>query len=85
MNKIDLPSFIKDSVVLTADDKNILSLFSHLPSEQEIDEIRSIPEILELTNAFIGDETSRDTHLQLKAREYLTKDDILMAWKILLL
>lgn len=85
MNYNDLPSFVKDSVILNIDEKKVLASIEALPSEQEVDIIRNVPEVLELTNAFIGDESSRATHLQLKAREYLSIGDIVMAWKVLLL
>ncbi|MCI0919744.1 hypothetical protein [Sphingobacterium rhinopitheci] len=82
---INLPNYIKESVVLSDQDKEVLAHVSRLPTEIEVDEIRSFSFIQELMNAFIGDETTRDTHLQLKAKEYLAIDDVDMAWKILLL
>lgn len=82
---IDLPNYIKNSVILTEDDKNKLSKASALPTELQIDKIRVLPHIQELLNAFIGDESTRDTHLQLKAQEYLQHDDIDTALKILFL
>ncbi|MFD2554884.1 hypothetical protein [Sphingobacterium tabacisoli] len=85
MSVSKLPPFVRDSVVLTTLDKEKLARMESLPSEDEVDAIRRLPEILELTNAFIGDESSRDTHLQLKAKEYLDSDDVVMAWKVLLL
>lgn len=85
MSVSKLPPFVRDSVVLTVLDKEKLARMESLPSEDEVDAIRRLPEILELTNAFIGDESSRDTHLQLKAKEYLDSDDVMMAWKVLLL
>ncbi|MDR2282220.1 MAG: hypothetical protein LBE37_03375 [Sphingobacterium sp.] len=85
MSVSKLPSFVRDSVVLTTLDKEKLARMESLPSEDEVDAIRHLPEILELTNAFIGDESSRDTHLQLKAKEYLDTEEVVMAWKVLLL
>lgn len=85
MRDIELPSFVRSSVVLTTEDKDLLATIEELPSPIEVDQIRHLPDILELTNAFIGDETSRDLHLQLKAKDYLTKHDVIMAWKVLLL
>ncbi len=85
MSFSNLPSFIRNSTVLTTVDKDKLATIESLPTAREVDSIRSLPEILELTNAFIGDESTRDTHLQLKAQEYLSKEDIMMAWKVLLL
>lgn len=82
---INLPTFIKESVVLSELEKYELSTISALPTAIEIDAIRSLPAVQELMNAFIGDETTRDTHLQLKAKDYLANNDVAMAWKILLI
>jgi hypothetical protein len=38
-----------------------------------------------LLNAFIGDQSARNTHLQLKAKEYLQDNQVDMAWKVLLI
>ena len=85
INYNELPSFIRNSTTLTEQDKLNLCNIEHLPLDSEIDEIRNLNEIRELTNAFIGDESTRDTHLQLKAKEYLAVGDIVMAWKVMLL
>lgn len=82
---INLPTYLKESVILTAVEKDKLASISIVPSEIEVDTIRSLPAIQELLNAFIGDETTRLTHVQLKAKEYLADGDITMAWKVLLL
>lgn len=84
MTRIELPQFIKDSTILSGEEKLFLESIDQLPTEIEVDAIRYLPEINELLNAFIGDDTTRMTHLQLKAKEYIGKDN-LMAWKILLL
>lgn len=85
MDVTNLPSFVRDSKVLSVEEKTKLATVDFLPSESEVDDIRHLPEIQEMTNAFIGDESSRDTHLQLKAKDYLASGDIVMAWKVLLL
>lgn len=82
---INLPAFIKESNILSIQDKEKLMNVSTLPSEIDVDQIRSLSFIQELMNAFIGDDTTRDTHLQLKAKEFLQIEDVDMAWKILLL
>lgn len=82
---INLPTFIKESNILSIQDKEKLMNVSTLPSEIDVDQIRSLSFIQELMNAFIGDDTTRDTHLQLKAKEFLQIEDVDMAWKILLL
>lgn len=82
---ISLPSFIMHSVVLSDEDKQALSLADRLPTDQEIDSIRFDPAVQELLNAFIGDESTRNIHLQLKAKEYIKESNLLLAWSLLLL
>ena len=80
-----LPPFVKESSVFSTEDKIKLAQIVRLPTPQEVDEITSLPEIYELLNAFIGDQSSRNVHLQLKAKEYLQDNQLDMAWKVLLL
>ncbi len=81
----ELPPFVKQSTVLTAFEKEKLCSIDHIPDDSEIDTIRHLAIVQELTNAFIGDESTRDIHLQLKAKEFIENGDIEMAWKIILL
>ncbi|MCA5005526.1 hypothetical protein [Sphingobacterium bovistauri] len=81
----ELPSFIRQSTIFTDTDKYKLSKIHELPTELEVDNFRLQPAIQELTNTFIGDDSTRDIHLQEKAKEYLSQDDILSAWKVILL
>lgn len=81
----NLPSFIRCSHILTDIEKSKLATATVIPSEIEVDTVRHFPEIQEMTNAFIGDESTRTIYLQLKAQEYLAKDEVMMAWKVLLL
>ncbi|MDR2271721.1 MAG: hypothetical protein LBF27_12520 [Sphingobacterium sp.] len=85
MDYDQLPPFVKESTVFNADDKIQLAKIDRLPTPQDVDEITSLPEIYELLNAFIGDPSSRNVHLQLKAKEYLQDNQLDMAWKVLLL
>ncbi|MDF2518969.1 MAG: hypothetical protein K0R59_4265 [Sphingobacterium sp.] len=85
MDYDQLPPFVKDSTVLSTDDKIKLALIDRLPTAMEVDVITTMPEIYELLNAFIGDQSSRNVHLQLKAKEYLQDNQLDMAWKVLLL
>jgi len=80
-----LPLFIRQSAELSQKDIESLLTVTTLPTEQEVDAIRHLPEIQELTNAFIGDDSTRNTHLQLKAKAYIADQDVNMAWKVLLL
>ena len=81
----ELPTFVKQSTTLTTLDKEKLCSIDHIPSELEVDKIRHLDSVQELTNAFIGDESTRNIHLQLKAKEFIDNGDIEMAWKIILL
>lgn len=81
----DLPTFVRESTVLDTQDKMKLASLESLPSALEVDAFRMIPTIQELTNAFIGDESTRDTHLQERAKEYLSEGNIESAWKVILL
>ncbi len=85
MDYDQLPPFVKESSVFNADDKIQLAKIDRLPTPLEVDEITPLPEIYELLNAFIGDPSSRNVHLQLKAKEYLQDNQLDMAWKVLLL
>ncbi|MDM1294071.1 hypothetical protein HX021_07150 [Sphingobacterium sp. N143] len=85
MNYDQLPAFVKDSSVFTENDKIKLAQVDRLPTPEEVDDVSSLPEIYELLNAFIGDPTTRNIHLQLKSKEYLQDNQLDMAWKVLLL
>ena len=80
----ELPRFVRESSVLSDTEKNLLTQIEKLPSAIEVEMFGIEPSVLELTNAFIGDETTRDTHLQELAKTYLEQGDILSAWKIIL-
>lgn len=81
----ELPTFLKSSQVLTMEELALLCESTQLPSDEEIDSIRDMAEIQDLLNAVLGDSSTRDTQLQLKAKEYLQAEEIDMAWKVLLL
>ncbi len=85
MKMESLPAFVRESQVLDDQDRLQLAVIDRLPDEDEVDDIRSLPEVRELLQAFIGDESTRNTHLQLKAKAYLQMGDVEMAWKMLLL
>ena len=85
MNVLEFPRFVRESNVFTEEELLQLAALDHLPSEEEVDAIRQLPDVQELSNAFIGDENTRNTHLQLRAQEYLNQGELLMAWKVLLL
>jgi hypothetical protein len=85
MSYNNLPSFIRNSTVFTVEEKEKLANIVELPTDLEVDRFRMEPAIQELTNAFIGDDSTRNIHLQEKAKEYLGANDIFSAWKVILL
>ncbi|WP_293955251.1 MULTISPECIES: hypothetical protein [unclassified Sphingobacterium] len=85
MDYNQLPVFVRESNIFTENDKIKLAQIERLPTPQEVDEITSLPEIYELLNAFIGDQSARNTHLQLKAKYYLQDNQLDMAWRVLLI
>jgi hypothetical protein len=70
---------IRSSNVLTGNDLGMLGNIEKLPSQSEINEfIDSNEELSDLIN-------SKDRiKVHRKAREYLTKEEVLSAWKVLL-
>ncbi|TDS17486.1 hypothetical protein [Sphingobacterium paludis] len=80
-----LPAFVRNTTILSDEDRFKLASVDKLPEEEAVDAVRSLPEIRDLLQAFIGDESTRNTHLQLKAKSYLDQNDPIMAWKVLLL
>lgn len=85
MSYTNLPAFVRNSSIFTLEEKEKLASLDVLPTEIEVDNFRMEPIIQELTNAFIGDESTRDIHLQEKAKEYIAANDIILAWKVILL
>jgi len=82
---IEIPNFVTASNIFTEEEINALKSVKHLPEETEIDAYQYQPEIQELLNAFIGDESTRRTHQLLKAKELIQRNEVLNAWKIILL
>ena len=82
---IEIPSFVTASNIFSEEEINTLKSVKQLPEETEIDAYQYQPEIQELLNAFIGDESTRRTHQLLKAKELIQRNELLNAWKIILL
>lgn len=82
---IEIPNFVTASNIFTEEEINALKSIKQLPEETEIDAYQYQPEIQELLNAFIGDESTRRTHQLLKAKELIQRNEVLNAWKIILL
>ncbi|MFM6976156.1 MAG: flavin reductase family protein [Sphingobacteriaceae bacterium] len=80
-----LPLAIKKSKILTANNLGQLANVEHMPSADEIEEVKKHPLIKEILDATIGDATTREIHLQSQAKVFLDQGDVVTAWKILLI
>lgn len=85
MQKSDIPNFIRSSGIFNVQELEQLASIQEIPSDGEIDSFRYEPEIQELLNAFIGDESTRIKHQLLKAKEFLNQGRVEEAWKLMLL
>ena len=80
-----LPDVIKYSKILTGNHLGQLGNVMHLPSDEEVDNFSSKPEIKEILDATIGDSQTRTLQLHLKAVELLNSGGVNEAWKVLLI
>ena len=75
----NIPEEFRSSTVLTGNDFGMLGNIEKLPSQSEIQEFINSNESL---NAIINSKNRIKVHL--KAKEFLTKEEVLSAWKVLL-
>ncbi|MFC3197415.1 flavin reductase family protein [Parapedobacter deserti] len=80
-----LPQHIRLSPVLTGNHLGQLGNVEELPSDEEVEALRTESEICDMFNAFIGDKATLQIHLHRKAAEFLDAGDVHKAWKVLLL
>ncbi len=80
-----LPKSVRLSKVLTGNDLGMLGNVEHLPTDEAVDLIASLPEVKEVLDATIGDTTNRERELHELARQYLSEGDVDVALKIVLL
>ena len=86
MDTQNIPSFVLAAGYFTETELQQLASYGALPSPALVDAFQYEPEIQELMNAFIGDESSRQVHQYLKARGiFLAAGAVEKAWKIILL
>lgn len=74
-----IPDHIRSSKVLTGNDLGRLGNVEKIPGREEVDDF--VASHIEIRSIISGGERKQ---LELKAREYLEKDDVLSAWKVLL-
>ncbi len=80
-----LPKSVRLSKVLTGNDLGMLGNVEHLPTDEAVDLIASLPEVKEVLDATIGDTTNRERELHELARQYLSEGDVDVALKVVLL
>lgn len=79
-----LPSAIRSSHVLSANNLAQLANVEQMPVAEEVESIKQLPAVKEILDATIGDANTREVHLQTYAKVLLDAGDVLTAWKVLL-
>lgn len=80
-----IPYAIRNSKILTGNNLGQLGNVEHLPTDEQIDDYIQSPEIKELLDSTIGDSSTRETQLHLKAKQLLDEGRVEEAWKVLLI
>lgn len=80
-----LPEALRNSKVLTGNDLGMLGNIEQLPSAEEIDAVRNLPEVKEIMDATIGDTANRERELQQLAQQWLQQGNVVDALKVVLL
>jgi flavin reductase (DIM6/NTAB) family NADH-FMN oxidoreductase RutF len=80
-----IPYAIRNSKILTGNNLGQLGNVEHLPTDEQIEDYIQSSEIKELLDATIGDSSTREMQLHLKAKQLLDEGRVEEAWKILLL
>jgi flavin reductase (DIM6/NTAB) family NADH-FMN oxidoreductase RutF len=80
-----IPYAIRNSKVLTGNNLGQLGNVEGLPGDEDIEEYGQSPEIKEILDATIGDSSTREKQLHLKAKQLLDEGRVEEAWKVLLI
>jgi flavin reductase (DIM6/NTAB) family NADH-FMN oxidoreductase RutF len=79
-----IPSAIRLSHILTGNNLGQLGNVEQLPNDEEISQFQSDPELKQILDATIGDNTNRERELHSYARQLLEEGKVAEAWKVLL-
>ena len=79
-----IPSAIRNSNILTGNNLGQLGNVEHLPTDEEIAQFQSDPELKQILDATIGDNSNRERELHQYARKLLDQGMVGEAWKVLL-
>lgn len=77
-----LPHSVRNSMVLTGNDLGMLGNIEHLPTDEDIDVMRTHPQVKEILDATIGDVTTRERELHELAHQFLTVGNVVDALKV---
>ena len=80
-----LPSSIRQSHILSANNLAQLANVEQMPSAEEVESAKHLPAVKEILDATIGDASTREVHLQSYAKVLLEAGDVATAWKVLLM
>jgi len=80
-----IPHAIRNSKILTGNNLGQLGNVEHLPTDEQIEDYIQSSEIKELLDATIGDSSTREMQLHLKAKQLLDEGRVEEAWKVLLI
>lgn len=79
-----IPSAIRNSDILTGNNLGQLGNVEELPTDEEITQFQSDPELKQILDATIGDNSNRERELHQYARRLLDQGMVGEAWKVLL-
>jgi hypothetical protein len=79
-----LPSAIRQSHILSANNLGQLANVAQLPSAESVEAIKKHPIVKDILDTTMGDNSSRALHLHSQAKVFLEEGDVELAWKILL-
>ncbi len=79
-----IPAAIRNSDFLTGNNLGQLGNVESMPSDEEIAQFQSDPELKQIVDATIGDHTNRERELHQYARKLLEDGKVAEAWKTLL-
>ncbi|HYK77183.1 MAG TPA: flavin reductase family protein [Daejeonella sp.] len=80
-----LPAAIRNSSILTGNNLGQLGNIEVLPTAEEVERTKVEPEIKDILDATVNDPIRRQAQLHMRAKVLLDHNDVLAAWKILLI
>ena len=79
-----IPSAIRNSNILTGNNLGQLGNVEHLPSDEEVAQFQSDPELKQILDSTVGDKSNREREIHQYARKLLEVGRVGEAWKALL-